>query len=50
MKAFCLPSVRPTMTFSNDFSSEAVMPILFISHIASKGRVEQKVVFFFQMG
>ena len=30
------PSVRPS-TFSNDFSSEAVKPILSISHIASIG-------------
>ena len=27
------PSVRPSSTFSNDFSSEVVRPILFIFHI-----------------
>ena len=27
------PSVGPSSTFSNDFSSEAVRPILFIFHI-----------------
>ena len=43
-------SVVRLSTFSNDISSEAVRPILFIFHIASIGRGNEKVVFFIPIG
>ena len=43
------PSVIRLSTFSNDISSEAVRPILFIfSHIASIGRGNKKLCFLLQ--
>ena len=43
------PSVVRLSTFSNDISSEAVRPILFIFHIASIGRGNEKLCFLFQL-
>ena len=43
--------IRRLSTFSNDISSEAMKPISFhISHIASIGRGNEKVVFFVPIG
>ena len=43
-------SVVRLSTFSNDISSEAVSPILFMSHIASIGRGDEKLLLFFSIG